>query len=76
MNCREVSQFLSEFVAGELPAEVVGEFDVHLAKCHTCVEFMAQYRATIAASRGAFEMPCDVPDELVEAIMKALKQAE
>ncbi len=76
MNCREVSEFLREFVAGELPAEVVEEFDVHVGKCQTCVEFMNQYRATIAVSRAAFEEPCDVPDELVDAILKALKQAD
>jgi len=75
VNCREVSDFLREFVAGELPPEVVEEFDVHVGRCPTCVEFMNQYRATIAASRAAFTEPCDVPDELVDAILKALQQA-
>lgn len=74
MNCREISEFLRELVAGELPAEVQMEFDAHMAACHSCVEFLAQYRQTIAISQSAFRLPADVPDELVQAIMKAVRQ--
>jgi anti-sigma factor RsiW len=73
VTCREVTEFLREFVAGELPAEIRQEFDIHVAKCHDCVVFLDQYRATIEASRAAFEAPEDVPEELVDAIMKALR---
>ncbi len=75
MTCREVTEFLREFVAGELPAEVRQEFDTHVARCQDCVVFMEQYRATIAASRSAFTPPADVPEELIAAILKALEQA-
>lgn len=75
MNCREVSEFLRELVAGELPTEVQAEFDAHMAACHNCVEFLTQYRQTITVSQSVFQLPADVPEELVDAILKALRQA-
>ncbi len=75
MTCREITEFLREFVDGELPQEVKLEFDAHVARCQDCVVFLEQYRATIQASQGAFSAPHDVPEELVSAIMKALEQA-
>jgi len=76
VTCREITEFLREFVAGELPAEVKLEFDAHVAKCQDCVVFLDQYRATITASRSAVGQSEEVPEELVEAILKALKQVQ
>jgi anti-sigma factor RsiW len=75
VTCRELTEFLREFVAGELPAEIQQEFDTHVSKCPDCVVFIDQYRATIAASRTALTLPDDVPEELIDAIVKAIKQA-
>jgi anti-sigma factor RsiW len=76
VTCREITEFLREFVAGELPADTQREFDAHVARCHDCVVFLDQYKTTILASRAAFDVPDDdVPEELIDAIMKALKGA-
>lgn len=75
MTCREVTEFLREFVAGELPPEIQVEFDTHVTRCQDCVVFLDQYRATIVASRSAFAIPDDVPEELVDAILRALDKA-
>jgi len=75
VTCREITEFLREFIDGDLPPEIKLEFDAHVAKCQDCVVYLEQYRATITASRGAFGEPDDVPEELVTAILTALKQA-
>ena len=73
MTCREVTEFLLEYVAGDLQGDLRLAFEAHLAACGNCREFLAQYRATIlATSRAWSDEPADVPEELVEAIVKTV----
>lgn len=74
MTCRDVTSFLLEYVAGELPAHVVGPFDAHLAECENCRVFLDQYRKAIAAGRLALgdATTAEAPSELVQAIVNAL----
>jgi anti-sigma factor RsiW len=72
VNCREISEFLRDFVAGDLDDDVRAEFERHVGGCSNCTAFLAQYELTISASRKACEDPQEVPRELVEAILKAL----
>ena len=48
-------------------------FRRHMALCPDCVQYLQDYTETIKASRLAMadELPEDVPDELVSAILKA-----
>ncbi len=76
MTCRELTDFLMDYLAGELPLDARGEFEHHLSLCANCRTYLNQYRQTVAASRSAFpepdeRTPADVPDELVGAIMAA-----
>ncbi|HYU78192.1 MAG TPA: zf-HC2 domain-containing protein [Vicinamibacterales bacterium] len=73
MTCRECADFLSDYVAGELPAGQLATFERHLAACPNCEEYMRQYHATIVAERTAFaeEPTGDIPEELVRAILAA-----
>jgi anti-sigma factor RsiW len=76
MNCRELSEFLSDFVAGDLAADVSREFDAHLARCPECHAFVAQYRATIRLSSSAFEESVGaLPEDLVRAILSSVAKA-
>ena len=81
MTCREASEFLLEYVAAELDEEVCAEFDAHLVGCPNCHNFVAQYRATVAAGRNAFaptdaDAATQLPEEVVRAILAALGKAE
>jgi len=76
MTCRELTEFLEHYLAGELPAPVLRVFDHHLTLCVNCVRYVSQYRDTIASGRSAFAdldvpVPDDVPDDLVAAILAA-----
>ena len=75
MTCREVAQFLADYVSGHLPAEVAADFDRHLFECSNCQEFLKQYQATTVAGalawRAAGEL--DAPEDLVTAVLQTMK---
>jgi anti-sigma factor RsiW len=80
MNCREFTDFLHEYLFGDLPAEERAEFENHLAECSGCVAYLDGYRKTIALEKAAFADPenlrsrADVPEELLQAILRARSQ--
>ena len=78
MTCRELTEFIADYLSGELTPDVRGAFDHHLSRCPNCVNYLASYEATIAMGRGAFaaeegDAPADVPEELLRAILGARK---
>ena len=76
MNCRELSEFLSDYMAGELPSEVSAEFEGHLTRCPECHLFLEQYRTTIRLSAAAYgDAPPKLPEDLVQAILAALQKS-
>jgi hypothetical protein len=77
MTCRELSDFLREYFAEELPAGVSTEFEMHIEHCGNCGVFLSQYRQTIALGRSVGQHEAlDVPEELIEAIVKSIRAAE
>jgi anti-sigma factor RsiW len=77
MNCREFTEFLHDYLLGDLPAEERAEFDKHLAECPWCVAYLDGYKKTMQLARAAFPVPdgapppSDAPEELVQAILRA-----
>lgn len=79
MTCREVADFLADYVSGALAADVRAQFDRHLSVCPNCRAYLATYRATIELGRRAFAIPdadaqSEVPEDLVSAILSAVRQ--
>jgi anti-sigma factor RsiW len=81
MNCREFTEFLHEYLFGDLPADQRAEFDKHLAECPWCVAYLDSYQKTIQLEKAAFcasedaPTPADVPEELIQAILRARSRA-
>jgi anti-sigma factor RsiW len=77
MNCREFTEFLHEYLFGNLPAQERLEFEKHLAECPWCVAYLDSYRKTLQLEKAAFAAddeaspPADAPEELVQAILRA-----
>jgi anti-sigma factor RsiW len=77
MNCREFTEFLHQYLFGNLSGEEQAEFDKHLAECPWCVAYLDSYQKTIQLEQTAFAgleaapVPSDVPEELVQAILSA-----
>jgi anti-sigma factor RsiW len=76
MNCREFTEFLHEYLFGNLPTAERAEFEKHLAECPWCVAYLDSYRKTIQLEQSAFAAedapaPADAPEELIQAILQA-----
>jgi len=74
MTCSEFTEFLDAYLARELTAAEVSEFDRHLVVCQACVNYLATYRKTVELGKAAFgkpdeEVPPGVPEDLVRAIL-------
>lgn len=72
-TCREVIDFLGQYVEGELPEAQRSEFERHLELCPPCVRYLDSYRDSIRLARDACaEAPTEAPPEsLVRAILAA-----
>jgi anti-sigma factor RsiW len=75
MKCRELAEFLYDYVSGELPQDSRAHFEFHLSKCKNCHEYLVQYQLTIKAGKIACDEMSDelraIPDDLVKAVLAA-----
>ena len=75
MNCRDLIDFLMEYVEGTLPDHQRATFEEHMQICSQCVDYIETYKKTIALTADAWNDDCpeDIPDELIQAILAARK---
>jgi anti-sigma factor RsiW len=75
ITCREFAEFMSDYFAGQLPLDVRSQFDDHLARCVNCRRYLTSYQETVKLAKHAYdgraELPDDVPEDLVRAILAA-----
>ena len=76
MTCRTFIEFLMEYLNGELAPQEHAEFEAHLAECPWCVAYLQTYQEAIRMGKIVFadeekEVPADVPEELIQAILAA-----
>jgi anti-sigma factor RsiW len=74
MNCRQFTEFIVEYVEGDLTGEARAAFEGHISRCPTCVRYIETYRETIVLGKQAFQGTDAVvfepiPEELVRAIL-------
>jgi anti-sigma factor RsiW len=74
VTCREFADFMADYLSGEMAPEAREQFDHHLSLCVNCQRYLASYRETVALGKRAFadedaELPQDVPEQLVKAIL-------
>ena len=79
MICREVVEFLAEYLSGELQREQRLAFEEHLDACPQCVAYVESYKETVKLGKAAFShsdenVPDEVPEELVQAILAARRK--
>ena len=78
LTCRELIEFLADYVDGTLSAGQVAAFDQHLKLCRDCRAYLGSYRTTIKLSRSALgesQRREGMPPALIEAI-KAARRAQ
>jgi anti-sigma factor RsiW len=79
MTCRELVDFLLEYLAGELPAGQHATFERHLGECPDCVAYLHGYREAVRLGKASLgnadgPPPADVPEELVQAVLAAVRR--
>jgi anti-sigma factor RsiW len=81
MTCRELVEFLMDYLEGGLDAGVRQRFEGHLSACPSCETYLATYRETLRLGSQLLcdppegGVPDDVPDDLVAAILAARASA-
>ena len=73
MKCREISEFLMQYLEGELPPDVAEHFRGHLEACRDCRAFLDCYQRTISMAKlcKCEQSRAAVPEDLVKAILRA-----
>jgi len=76
MTCRELVEFLGDYLSDELPEAVRVAFDRHLAGCVDCTAYLRSYEETVRLAKAVCAepegpVPEGVPEELVQAILSA-----
>lgn len=76
MDCRQIDQFLSDYLEGRLTSEQSKLFDEHLGECPDCVAYLDSYRRTIRLGKAAFADPSApakgiVPSAILQAILQS-----
>jgi anti-sigma factor RsiW len=73
MTCRQVVEFLADYLAGTLDPPARAQFEAHVAECVACADYIRSYRDTIRLARDAARdddaTVAAMPDELRDAIV-------
>ncbi len=79
LTCKEFEEFVLDYLQGNLPIITKFKFWMHLRICKDCRSYLKAYIQTINLGQTFFkdsdqEVPGDMPEELVETILKLKKE--
>lgn len=71
ITCRQLIDFIADYVEGMLEEMARADFERHLGVCRSCQAYLATYRETtvLVRSLATDEAAEDVPEELVRTIL-------
>lgn len=76
MTCRELIEFIMDYLEGELPPEVRAHIEEHLHLCPPCVHFYQSYQITIRITRQLAPTPMPKSlDAKLQAMLHQIKEA-
>jgi predicted anti-sigma-YlaC factor YlaD len=78
LTCRELIEFLDDYIDGSLEEHLVCRFRQHLDACPPCRDYLESYRGTVrllgcVCPEPDGAVPEDVPDHLVRAVLDLLR---
>jgi anti-sigma factor RsiW len=71
--CRELVELVTDYLEGVLAPAEVAAVEAHLDECPGCRAYLAQMRATIAAT-GAVEVE-NLSDDMVDALLQTFRRS-
>lgn len=75
ITCRELIEFLMDYLDGNLTPDQRQAFEQHLAVCPDCVAYLENYRVTVALSRAACRDEAGQADQVPEKLLQAILAA-
>jgi anti-sigma factor (TIGR02949 family) len=77
-NCKQVFSLLSDFIDGELPAELHREIEGHIAACDPCIEYLDSLKKTASMVRRfeTEEKPSKLPAEVQALLLDAYRRSK
>lgn len=78
MKCKEFNDFLGEYLEEELDDKARSVFEAHLQICPPCYGYLDSYKDVVRMGKVCCqdpeaEVPGDVPQNLIDAILAARK---
>ena len=74
MTCKEIADFLMDYLNGELGEAKRIIFEEHLGDCADCVAYLQSYAMTVKLAHVERETkPNEPPEDLIRAILAARK---
>ena len=76
LTCKDVIDFLGDYLDGGLTDDSCEEFERHLAECPDCSAYPGTYKLTIELSKGASDRPAEeaFDPRLIEAVLAACRE--
>ena len=75
MDCKDLAEFLMNYLDGELTEVQRAEFEAHLEICPSCIDYIESYERTIRLGKECeAATPREMPVDLVRAILAARKK--
>jgi predicted anti-sigma-YlaC factor YlaD len=76
MTCRELTDFIMDYLSGDMSPALADVFERHLKLCPNCRTYLTNYEVTVKASKAAFENDAEpyLPEDLVRAILAASRE--
>lgn len=75
MDCQALVEFLMAYLDEELPEGQRAEFERHLEDCPPCLVYLETYQEAVRLGRDVCReddaLPAEVPEELVQAVLRA-----
>ena len=76
ITCGQFESFLLDYLEGSLPTGQRRVFELHLAICRECRDYLAAYKETVKLEKQAFAdpgapLPESVPEDLITAVLEA-----
>lgn len=82
LTCKELYDFMADYLDGNLPEDVMCIMKAHLSRCPCCEHYLENYRMAIRLGACACseyaedEVPASVPEPLIQAILEARKKQQ
>jgi hypothetical protein len=74
MECRQIAEFLGDYLDGTLPKHLRELLEWHIESCAPCVAFVNTYRGTVSAAAALRDV--EVPPELRQRLLAVLRSAK